>query len=539
MNNVFSMALHRSLTTACVLALTATVTGCADEAKPAAATDAAVATDSSAGDAAKTDAGATGDAATTDSGAVSDVAAADVATTDMGVTDAVGPDMISADTGTVDTGAAAPTCEAYCKAVTTNCTAANAQYKDEADCNTYCKSQGKLPAGTANDKAENTIGCRTYHAGAAGTDAALHCPHAGKTGGNACGTWCDNYCHLVDKSCLATKQEMDTDVAGCSAKCKDIKAAGNPNDAAGDSVQCRIYHLGVAGTDEANSKIHCPHGKITPAAGTPCAPAAMAAPTCETYCKAVTMHCTAANAQYTDEAACNTYCKTQGKLPAGTADDKATNTIGCRTYHAGAAAGDAVLHCPHAGKSGGDACGTWSENYCHLAIANCMDANKIYAAAAACTAAAAAAKSDGKPNDAAGDTLQCRIYHLGVAGTDAANAAIHCPHGKVPSPAGTPCTSVVAPTTKTVKTTANNTFDPPETTINAGESVNFITTSNHNAVEVDEATYTAGGSTAKANGLITVGFGAIKTVKFDKAGTYFFVCQPHAGMGMKGKIIVK
>ena len=36
----------------------------------------------------------------------------------------------------------------------------------------------------------------------------------------------------------------------------------------------------------------------------------------------------------------------------------------------------------------------------------------------------------------------------------------------------------------------------------------------------------------------SVGFGETKTLTFDKAGTYYFVCSPHAGMKMKGQIMV-
>ncbi len=522
---------------------------CGEEAKPAAdagaTADSATSGETAAGEttgggdtgaAGETKTG--GDAASTgDTATGGDIAITDATVADTAITDAVATDVPVATDVAADTAAAAPTCEAYCKVVVANCTGDNSQYKDEAECNNYCKTLGKLPVGAADDKAGNTVGCRTYHATAAKDDPKTHCSHAGKSGGNACGTWCDNYCHLADKSCLVAKQEMDVDTGSCLTKCKGLKDGGKANDAAGDTVQCRIYHLGVAGTDEANAKIHCPHGKIAPAAGTPCG---AAPPSCESYCKTVTMHCTGTNAQYKDEAECVSYCKTLGKLPLGTADDKAGNTVGCRTYHAGAAGSDAALHCPHAGKSGGNACGTWVDNYCHLALANCTGDNKLYADLAACTAASAAAKTDGKPNDASGATLQCSIYHLGVAGTDAAAAKDHCPHGKIPAPSDTPCSAAAtAPVTKEVKTTGANTFDPAETTIAVGDSVKFTNGSNHNAVEVDEATYTSGGTTKKTGAIIDVGFGATATVKFDKAGTYYFVCQPHAGMGMKGKIVVK
>ena len=93
-------------------------------------------------------------------------------------------------------GGNAPTCAAYCAKIAMNCTAgdggSNAQYADTATCNTYCSSASHWPAGMTGDTSGDTIGCRLYHAGAAAADPVLHCPHAGPTGGNVCGSWCDN-----------------------------------------------------------------------------------------------------------------------------------------------------------------------------------------------------------------------------------------------------------------------------------------------------------------------------------------------------------
>ncbi len=152
---------------------------------------------------------------------------------------------------------------------------------------------------------------------------------------------------------------------------------------------------------------------------------AAAAPTCSAYCDKITTTCTGANVQYPDKAACNTACTTGYKLKPGSATDTSGNTIGCRTYHAGAAATDAVLHCPHAGPSGGNACGTWCEVLCDTVIANCTGANQVYADLAACKTACQAFATTGKPNDTAGNTVQCRIYHAGAAGSD---PVVHCPH---------------------------------------------------------------------------------------------------------------
>ena len=159
-------------------------------------------------------------------------------------------------------GGNAPTCAAYCAKIQMNCTAAsgdaggNAQYMDAATCNTYCTSAAGWPAGMTGATSGNTIGCRLYHAGAAAADPVLHCPHAGPTGGDTCGSWCDNYCQLMAKNCTGSNAVYDA--ATCMTKCATIPTSGQVNDAAGNTIQCRIYHLGVAATDPV---LHCPHSK--------------------------------------------------------------------------------------------------------------------------------------------------------------------------------------------------------------------------------------------------------------------------------------
>lgn len=79
------------------------------------------------------------------------------------------------------------------------------------------------------------------------------------------------------------------------------------------------------------------------------------------------------------------------------------------------------------------------------------------------------------------------------------------------------------------------TFVPSELTINVGDEVDFILASTHDAVEVSLATWTANGNTS--NGGFSVPFGGGK-VTFNTPGTYYYVCQPHASLGMKGIIVV-
>ena len=342
-----------------------------------------------------------------------------------------------------------PTCDLYCATITANCTGDNTQYADEGSCLTYCGTFAQIPLGAAADTSGNTVGCRAYHAGVAGggaDDAAVHCPHAGPSGGNVCGTWCDTYCQLAGTNCTGDN-ELYADAATCDVACSNFPDSGAPGAVEGESVQCKIYHLGVAGSDKAggSAAIHCPHGDVD--GGGVCVAPDAPDPTCAAYCALVTTSCTGDNAQYTDEASCVDYCDTWALLELGLATDTDGDTVGCRTYHAGVAAGGpdaAAIHCDHAGPSGGDVCGSWCEVYCDLAGTNCLDSDALYADDAACSAACAGFSATGATGDTDGDTVQCKIYHLGVAGSDwPASAAIHCPHGAVDG-GGVCVTSAVA-----------------------------------------------------------------------------------------------
>jgi plastocyanin len=80
------------------------------------------------------------------------------------------------------------------------------------------------------------------------------------------------------------------------------------------------------------------------------------------------------------------------------------------------------------------------------------------------------------------------------------------------------------------------TFSPDTITIEVGEDVEFSLDNTHNAVEVTKATWDANENTKKSGGF-SVPFGGGEVV-FAAAGTYYYVCEPHASMGMKGVIIV-
>jgi plastocyanin len=85
---------------------------------------------------------------------------------------------------------------------------------------------------------------------------------------------------------------------------------------------------------------------------------------------------------------------------------------------------------------------------------------------------------------------------------------------------------------------SGNTFTPASITISLGDSVNFSIASNHNAVEVNQATWNSNGNTPLSTGFSTTFGGGLVLPGKLTAGIHYYVCQPHASMGMKGTIIV-
>ena len=82
-------------------------------------------------------------------------------------------------------------------------------------------------------------------------------------------------------------------------------------------------------------------------------------------------------------------------------------------------------------------------------------------------------------------------------------------------------------------------FTPTSITINLGDTVVFSITTMHNVVEVSQATWNADGSTALTGGFqLPYGGGTLSSSQLT-VGTHYYVCQPHASLGMKGVIIVQ
>ncbi len=98
-------------------------------------------------------------------------------------------------------------------------------------------------------------------------------------------------------------------------------------------------------------------------------------------------------------------------------------------------------------------------------------------------------------------------------------------------------TSIAFCATLTV-TNSGFSFSPSTLTINSGDSVNFILGASHNADEVSQSTWTANGTTNLAGGFLTPFGGGLVLPANLQVGTHWYVCQNHAGSGMKAIITV-
>ena len=206
-----------------------------------------------------------------------------------GATNQAGTDAVSGSAGT-DTGTAGAAggdipeppslCESYCDEVLKTCTGKYEQYRSRGQCLDVCK---RLPAGTPNDGAVNSVECRLRQARSAGPEAFLYCKSAGPLGAGKCGSNCESYCSLMDATCTlastAGNQELSyfENTQACLSNCAAMpddptgptqyssSATIEPNSLVGNNVYCRTYHV-TAGIEQDAADEHCPHAM----GGDPC-----------------------------------------------------------------------------------------------------------------------------------------------------------------------------------------------------------------------------------------------------------------------------
>ena len=84
-------------------------------------------------------------------------------------------------------------------------------------------------------------------------------------------------------------------------------------------------------------------------------------------------------------------------------------------------------------------------------------------------------------------------------------------------------------------TTPGMYFSPDTLIVNVGDTVTLIMGPSHNAVEVSQSTFLGNGTLS--NGGFSIAFGDTGTFIPATNQTYYYVCQPHVLLGMKGVII--
>jgi hypothetical protein len=63
----------------------------------------------------------------------------------------------------------------------------------------------------------------------------------------------------MDSNCRSV---FNGNAATCATACAGYAINGAPNAADGNTVQCRIYHAGVAGISNSSAVTHCPHAAV-------------------------------------------------------------------------------------------------------------------------------------------------------------------------------------------------------------------------------------------------------------------------------------
>lgn len=167
-----------------------------------------------------------------------------------------------ADAGDGDAGSRF-SCAAYCDTIMQNCKAELQEYISVPVCLAICS---RFDIGIAGEQTHDSLACRVYHAGEAARDPATHCKHAGPLGTPACAPDpCIPYCTLNASLCRPLSLfPYDGGESQCQTECAKFNYMADAGDllfTAGDSLNCRLYHLQSAyevGNPQA-PLTHCPH----------------------------------------------------------------------------------------------------------------------------------------------------------------------------------------------------------------------------------------------------------------------------------------
>jgi hypothetical protein len=148
-------------------------------------------------------------------------------------------------------------CTEYCEIVIDACADVE-QFKTATGCQTVCEGMYHLADG--DGAGENSVQCHMHAA-----DNALNfsdgvednCVSAGPMG-LSCGGACNNYCEQIERYCPEEFEKMDN----CADECRDVPRADVPYTdgfPAGNTLECRVYHVQLAVLQQPNRLVHCGH----------------------------------------------------------------------------------------------------------------------------------------------------------------------------------------------------------------------------------------------------------------------------------------
>ncbi len=93
--------------------------------------------------------------------------------------------------------------------------------------------------------------------------------------------------------------------------------------------------------------------------------------------------------------------------------------------------------------------------------------------------------------------------------------------------------------TKHIISTVSTSFSPAITTANVGDTIEFVLVDVHTATQVDQNAWETNANTPLAGGFNFSAGTNLYILKSSDIGTIYFVCTPHASIGMKGIINVQ
>jgi hypothetical protein len=162
---------------------------------------------------------------------------------------------------------------------------------------------------------------------------------------------CQEYCDGLFAACSGSNAQYDSP-SECLEVCATLRRDGQDGDVEGDTIQCRIYHAGVAATTDPG--FHCAHAGQTGAGVCVDAPA----PPCDVYCGLMLEGC---QGTFANVDACRTAC---AEYPdTGAIGDRMGNSVQCRLLYATLASSpdtsdaDQATYCANADPIGNGICG--------------------------------------------------------------------------------------------------------------------------------------------------------------------------------------